>query len=570
MRLPSLLRNKLLLLPCLILLATILTATPALSYSSLRDPSIGEYKRDVWEPAVYGTEEMNLESFTNESFLALLASIADFFGGPINDQYRASAPAGAVYGAAGLLAMMYAAPPVSGVEYLADLGSRVGLAAPAYAQGPGIGFEALAPVRPIWTAFRNVSYLLFVIIFVLIGLAVMFRVRLNPQTVIGIQNAIPRLVIALILVTFSYAIAGFIVDLIFVLTFLVMAFLRAGGLINPTGLGNDIVNAIILQGNVFTLAITIFLISIGNIASAVANLFGGAAGGIIVPFVPDVVIPGTNINILDDFINFAISRTIGTFIVAPIFSIIFFIILLISLFRLFWILLSSYLRIILAVIFAPFQLLLGALPAIEAFGFGSWIRGLFSNMIVFPATLAGFLLAHILMGPTVISLPGWGTICNVVGCDPCSPGVSLGNIFGLDCRVGYGASGSQVVPPLLGTYAGDVNLLKVLIGLGIMVMLPGALNAMKEAISKGPRMEFLSREQQAAAGRGMQFVGGGIVGEQGRLQQSLEKGRLARAGRVPGVKGVVGWGGRTLEVAGGVIGGRPPRPQEPRPGGKKS
>ena len=39
---------------------------------------------------------------------------------------------------------------------------------------------------------------------------------MSPQTIVTIQSALPKIVVTLILVTFSYAIAGFMVDLVYV------------------------------------------------------------------------------------------------------------------------------------------------------------------------------------------------------------------------------------------------------------------------------------------------------------------------------------------------------------------
>lgn len=491
MFLPSLSKVKLLLVSSIAILAIIFTSSPAWSYSSLTDPTIQDYKRDVWEPAVYGTEEMNLESFTNESFLALIASIIDLFSHPINPAYQAQGSGDAILASATMIGLLYASPPASGIEYLADLGSKIGLAEPAFAQGPGVGFQALAPVRPVWTAFRNMAYLLFVIIFIVIGLAIMFRVRLNPQTVVGIQNAFPRLVIALLLVTFSYAIVGFIVDLIFILTFLVLAFFDAGGLINITapilepmpwggGIRNDLINALITRGNVLALAFVIIVNSIGNLASGLTNLFGGTIGSIflpdITPALPDI--PGLR-GAAGKMLEFSRDLVFGV-VPSLIFMLVFLVVIFIVLIRLFWILLSSYIQIVLALIIAPFQLMLGALPAVETFGFGAWIRGLLANMIVFPATLALMLLAHILMGPTEwLNHP-------------------LPNLFNLNPNVGYTAGGTNILPPLIGTGYG-AGAVQVLIGLGIMLMIPGILNRMKESIrGRVPPIGFGRLEQGVA------------------------------------------------------------------------
>lgn len=108
---------------------------------------------------------------------------------------------------------LYANRPVNTVSYFADISSRLKPSAAYAAVVDGATF--LSPTLGAWKAFRNVAYVFFVIIFVALGFMIMFRAKLNPQTVIGIQQALPRIIVSLVLVTFSYAIAGFIVDLAF-------------------------------------------------------------------------------------------------------------------------------------------------------------------------------------------------------------------------------------------------------------------------------------------------------------------------------------------------------------------
>ena len=55
----------------------------------------------------------------------------------------------------------------------------------------------------------------------------MFRAKINPQTVVTIQSAIPKAVVALILVTFSYAIAGLMIDLMYLLIGLIFGVIPA-------------------------------------------------------------------------------------------------------------------------------------------------------------------------------------------------------------------------------------------------------------------------------------------------------------------------------------------------------
>src|SRR5258708_166357 len=76
-----------------------------------------------------------------------------------------------------------------------------------------IGFTGLKPLLNIWASFRNITYLLFVVVFILVGIAIMLRVQIDPRTVMTIENQLPKILVGLILVTFSYAIAGLLIDL---------------------------------------------------------------------------------------------------------------------------------------------------------------------------------------------------------------------------------------------------------------------------------------------------------------------------------------------------------------------
>lgn len=80
----------------------------------------------------------------------------------------------------------------------------------------GIGLAALTPIATVWMVFRNLLYMLFVLIIIAIGFMIMFRMKINPQTVISLENSLPKIVIALLLITFSLPIAGFLVDLMYI------------------------------------------------------------------------------------------------------------------------------------------------------------------------------------------------------------------------------------------------------------------------------------------------------------------------------------------------------------------
>ncbi len=115
-----------------------------------------------------------------------------------------------------LLSAVFARRQMSGIWYVKDKIDNFSLVPKAHAQVLGFGFNALEPVREMWKIVRDVSFGLFVVVSVVFAFMIMFRMKLNPQTVITVQSAIPKLIISLVLVTFSYAIAGLLIDLMYV------------------------------------------------------------------------------------------------------------------------------------------------------------------------------------------------------------------------------------------------------------------------------------------------------------------------------------------------------------------
>jgi len=311
-----------------------------------------------WEDAVYGpAQEYNLQSHTNETFKNIANSGAEALLGPVNQDYQINADSGAVNGLGKLIAGMYVHPPASSGEYFADLGSKLTLVKPAYAQG--IGFEGLRSILPLWKRFRDVAYAFFVIIFVAIGFAIMLRVKLNPQTVVSIQNALPRIIIALLLVTFSYAIAGLMIDLLYVSISLILVMLNY-----PLDVNQNIFQA---AGGPF-LGIGGFGGAVGSAASQlehlVESIFTGFGGEIL----------GISAN--------AIARLVFAIAIA------------FSLFRIFFALLLSYINIILGVIFSPILLALSALPGQK--GVSNWLKLMLASILPFPVIAGIFAVATLL------------------------------------------------------------------------------------------------------------------------------------------------------------------------------
>jgi len=408
------------------------------------------------------SKELNVEKWTigseavggEEAGMFGLLTRAVFFSTAGTNESLASGGGGAIGSVAGLIGSMYENPPASTKEYLADLGKNLGIVKPAYAQGTG--WQALDPILPIWKAFRNIAYMGFVIIFIVIGFMIMFRAKINPQTVISIQSALPKIIITLLLVTFSYAIAGLMIDLIYILIYLLVGVFQLGGLINSS---SDVVNKL-LSGNPIT-----FIYPKGSedlftsgpadaIQEIVSAVFGGGAysrGGGEDPLSQTVGV---------------LAKTILA--VAVLFKV----------FSLFFSLLMSYLGIIMSVIFAPFTILFNALPGSTSFM--GWLKGLFANVIVFPIVAGMFLIAAVLIGPKTSFFTG----------DEVNP-------WGVSDQVGfYSGRGEQEavwVPPMLIGEVHDeeagpvsVNAFQGLIALGMIMMMPTVVGKVKKMLKVEP------------------------------------------------------------------------------------
>lgn len=343
---------------------------------------------------------------------------------------------------------MYQTPPANLALWIQDTGQTLGFI-PKQAYAQGIGFTGLSPLLDIWKAFRNIAYGLLAVVMIAIGFMVMFRQKIDPKTVITVQSALPRIVIALLLITFSYAIVGLMIDLMYVLLTLIISVLvssshgtlgadtatkyLAGGF--GTILGavfkgsvnslNDLVAFFSPGGTIATTAVTGGL-GVGALSWILAGTAAGATAS------PGIAFLGLGLPIL------------LLFIVA--------IILLFAVIRLTFLLVGAYIQIIISVLTAPFQLLATAIPGNNTFG--SWLLNLTANLLVFPITAGLLLVANILAN---LEAHPVGT---------------------------FGATGPAFwTPPLLG---GTGHGVAGVIALGMLLSIPSIVNSIKESFKAKP------------------------------------------------------------------------------------
>lgn len=98
--------------------------------------------------------------------------------------------------------------PVSFAFYANDVISRVPFVNVTFAQDTTYGHKLLDSILGAWKAFRNLAYALIAIILLYTGIIIILRRKISSQVVVSVQYALPRIVIAIILITFSYPIGA--------------------------------------------------------------------------------------------------------------------------------------------------------------------------------------------------------------------------------------------------------------------------------------------------------------------------------------------------------------------------
>lgn len=441
---------------------------------------------------------------------------------------------GAVGFMGGLIGMTFSLP-VSTSQYVAYMGNNFGLTQKANAQTTGTGFNSLGPVVKVWSAFRNITYLLLVAVFLFIGLGIMFRFNLDGKTAMTIQNQIPKIIIALILITFSYAIAGLLIDVMWISTYvgariIVNADTTPPGqpALNyqtqvidqlqqpPIGFANEALKTPGTgPGGIIGLAFT----TGAGIQSLLSNLFAPNLSTIFRPLtasqqgqsffscmqstaplllVPIIGIP-TGITFgFDCWVKGAITNTVGetlaqifgwlvSFIVGVVAFLVIVIAIIAALFRLWFSLLKAYVFILLDVVLAPFWILTGLFPGGK--GITGWLRDIIANLSAFPVVVFMFLFARVFVD-----------------------------------SFGTGPISNQFIPPLIGVPGGQ-NVIGGFIALGIILITPEVVTMTRDFF-QAPASKYMGAVG-AGVGVGQAMLGGAAGAIGSRLIYTTRTGAIA-------------------------------------------
>lgn len=460
------------------------TPTPATTQGFNPIPSAEEVGKIVDEKAKAGQTSKELYSVNTQAILS--GGVVCMITGCSEDKesgfYYGKSPLAMMGNAIGTI---YANPPADLALWIQDTGQSLGFI-PKQAYAQGIGFTGFSALLPLWKAFRNIAYALLAAIMVIIGFMVMFRKKIDPKTVVTVQNALPKIVLTLILITFSYAIVGLMIDLMYLVILLMVGLVNSTGLLPtslPTGvsqiMGYKNIADVMSRGGLIAVYNTIFpgfsLTKVAgdlvgyNLGWVATGLVGGAALGFL--FASPVV--G--------------AVTAGVVVGAPIIiQLLLSLALLFTFVRLLILFIGAYVQIVLALIIGPLQIMTEAIPGSN--GFGSWIKNLFANLVVFPIAAGMFLLSMAFLTAT--------------------------DKF----------SGSIWTPPFATLPGASVRSISALFALGVLMVIPNIAQGIKEALKNkpiipaGPGALFapITGAVQTTMGTASQFYyGSAMVGQLG-------------------------------------------------------
>ncbi len=294
------------------------------------------------------------------------------------------------YGALGdissLMGTMYSTPPASGVGYFAYLGKNAGFINPTYAassstdlnSGPVYGFSFLSPIESLWAFTRDLAYILLIIIIIFTGLMIIIGGKIGGQVPITFMSALPNIIAAIILIEFSYAIGGFMIDFMNVLLGFVYYAFTNSPMASTLGSGS-FYSAFSSRAFVFNVFGHIMNVSgLQNLGSTVTNQLNLKNYGILGHLVNAVAGFAGNSSGGDSLIIFIIS-----------------VILLFTALRIFISLVGAYISLVFLPVAAPFMFLFGAFPG-QTKTIWSFFSGMLKAILTFVLVYVMFLIIYYL------------------------------------------------------------------------------------------------------------------------------------------------------------------------------
>lgn len=230
------------------------------------------------------------------------------------------------------------------------------------ADNPPTGYEELkaSGISSLWSRILNLSYVFFVVIMIIAGFMIMFRHKLGGQTMVTLGNVLPKVIMSLVIATFSFAIAGLVIDFGGVLIALIVNIFGISDANPISGLGP-------IMGSVFR----------GGLGTT-SGIIGGAGTalglGALVKIGGIAAITGaTTLPLV----------LLGVGVVGLLIALVILVIIFVGAIKVLITLFKAYFQLLISVILGPLQITLGAIPGNNA-AIGNWFKSLLRNTLVFP------------------------------------------------------------------------------------------------------------------------------------------------------------------------------------------
>jgi hypothetical protein len=309
------------------------------------------------------------------------------------------------------------------------------------------------------------AYALSVLVVIVFSFMIMFRVKLSPQLVISVQSALPKIVGALVLATFSYAIAGFVIDFSYVVGGLFASLMSLAGFVSTNG----------QQGTAFQIAFNQIMPIQGTQATGGFYILFWMFGYTLAFFLTAVVA------LLSTVVGLSVyGFVVG--LVMVLLSVWILILMVWYMIKVPWVLLKNLVSLFVSIVVAPVQIVAGAL--IPSIGFSVWIRKIIAEALVFPLTGLFMFLA----GATLQA----------------SMGASGGQMLqGLASIIGIQVPQTSLwAPPILGSSADMAGIIWLSVSFVFITMIPKAVDIMKMLVM-GAKFDYGSAIGEAAGAFGI-------------------------------------------------------------------
>ncbi|MCC7289960.1 hypothetical protein IT417_01785 [bacterium] len=225
-----------------------------------------------------------------------------------------------------------------------------------YAATDGYSYLDESNVDVLWDRIRLITYVLFVVVLIVAGFMIMFRQKIGGQLAVSIFNTLPNVIVALILVTFSFAIVGLMLNVGVMIINVMTSVLGVADPLtieNPFSLFGTAMNGELLGGGT-TAALVIGPAIIAGLIAAVTATGGAALPAVVAATVTVIVIAV----ILTAIVIYASIRVYITLLIA-------------------------YLGIIINTVMAPIFLAISAFPGQSGMA-SDWFRRVLKAVLTFP------------------------------------------------------------------------------------------------------------------------------------------------------------------------------------------